>query len=239
MVHAKRLNGGINCLAQQVCVVAASWPQKIAFLNRVEHRCDNLFVATSTCYYPNVDKTYKSMKATYAKIDKILHTGPTPSHVTIVNAGSPNTDYYNNAATINEAFCPIMSWVEIAGDSSTPEFVNDAMVPYVNSDEICGSLGMTLISPKSAPPEHIETALKSIKFGCVAWNVNHLIGYTTSSLGGIWGAYPTEARSSVDQIGNIYNVPNVINMIPIPSRSVHWTILRDYLASSLTSSTRC
>jgi acyl-CoA reductase-like NAD-dependent aldehyde dehydrogenase len=203
-VHQKKLNGGSNCLDLQVLVVAKSWPQKGDFLEEVKR----LAVETDTpvCYYPGVGKTYVSMKERYAKAGKLLLDGKTGNDVTMVDCGVHGAAGFDNHATKHEAFCPILAWVEVDGGLGD-------MVDFVNSDDVCGSLSCALMSPKTADEEEVEAALRGLKYGTVAHNVSNLLGYTTISLGGIWGAYPTELRSGVGIVGNIYGVKGVVKQI--------------------------
>ena len=154
---------------------------------------------TPACYYPGVNKTYEDMKSHYKQKGKALLSGSTCNDVTIVDCGVFGKPDFDNYATVNEAFCPILAWVEVEGGLP-------AMVDFCNSKEICGSLSCTLLSPASADSEQVEAALGNLQYGTVAHNISQLLGYTSLGLGGMWGAYPGEPRSGVGVVGNLYGV---------------------------------
>mmetsp|Transcript_15820 Transcript_15820/g.32510 ORF Transcript_15820/g.32510 Transcript_15820/m.32510 type:complete len:558 (-) Transcript_15820:25-1698(-) len=203
-VSQKKLNGGSNCLDLQVLVVSSAWPQKKAFLEAVKRSiCES---KTPACYYPGVDKTYNAMKAHYEAKGKILLEGETTSDVTIVDCGTYGTPTFDNFSTKNEAFCPILAWVEVEGNLS-------ALTEFCNSDDLCGSLSCALLSPASADADEVEAALKNLKYGTVAHNISNTLGYTTLGLGGLWGAYPGEVRSGIGIVGNLHNVKGAVKQI--------------------------
>ena len=203
-MYQKKLNGGSNCLNLQVLVIGSEWEQKAEFLEEIKRFCKE--TETDVCYYPGVEKTYNQMKAHYGNKGKILLDGPTKDDVTIVDCGTYGTPTFDNYATKNEAFCPILAYVEIEGDLSS-------MVDFCNSDDLCGSLSCTLLSPSSADAAKVEAALRSLQFGTVAHNITNLIGYTTIGLGGMWGAYPGEPRSGIGIVGNLYGVKGASKQI--------------------------
>jgi hypothetical protein len=199
----KKLNGGSNCLDAQVVVVSSSWQQKDEFLELVKHYATSL--PTTKCYYPGVHKTYANMKEHYEKTDSILLAGKTEDEVTIVNCGT-YPDNFDNYSTINEAFCPILSWVQVTGGVQE-------MIAFCNSEEICGSLSCTVLSAATAAESGVEEMLHGLKYGTVANNVANNLGYITMCVGGLWGAYPTENRSGVGIVGNQFRVEGACKQI--------------------------
>ena len=210
-VVQKKLNGGSNCLDLQVLVIGSDWDQKKEFLEEVKIQC--MATDTPVCYYPGVAKTYKDMKSHYEQKGKALLSGTTDNDVTIVDCGVYGSHDFDNYATVNEAFCPILAWVEVEGGLP-------AMVDFCNSEEVCGSLSCALLSPKSADAEQVEAALARLQYGTVAHNISQLLGYTTLGLGGMWGAYPGESRSGVGVVGNLYGV-KVRNSMDIKRLTSH------------------
>ena len=190
----------------QVAVVSSTWPQKEEFKKLLVHYATTL--EKTPCYYPNVGKTYADMREHYsARGGLILDGGDAKaSAVTIVDCGTYKTKNFDGYSCVNEAFCLVLGWVEVEGSLSE-------MAAFVNSDEVCGSLSCTVLSPKSADAERVEAALREFKYGTVAHNNYNLLGYTAMGVGGMWGAYPTDKRSGVGTLGNVFRVEGAVNQI--------------------------
>lgn len=194
-VVTKRLhNGGYNCIAGQIVVLSADWPQKAAFLAELRsalHRAPG-----RPAWYPGSDVRVDSAASAYPETERF---GPDGGRLLIsLPAGG---DSALMAST--EYFSPVLGVIEIPG---TGKKFLDAAVAVVNRDFV-GTLGANVIvEPKVARAmgDGFGEAIAALHYGTIGINVWTGLGFLTAAAP--WGAYPGATIADVKSgIGVVHN----------------------------------
>ena len=88
-------------------------------------------------------------------------------------------------------------------------------VEWANSEDVCGSLSCSVLSPAAAPPAAVEVCASGLRFGTVAVNTWSVFGYTCMALGATWGAHPSDSahRSGRGRLGNAFGIKDVVKTV--------------------------
>lgn len=164
-------NNGYNCIAGQVLIVAADWPQRSAFLAQVRaamarapHRRD---------YYPgSATRVREAVDTHSAVIDldgRLVLTG--------IVAGDP--------ALHTEYFGPVLAVTELPGAGA--DYLRRA-VHFANTD-IAGTLGANIIAlPEQVRTGSFQRAVAELRYGAIG--VNAWTGFAFLTARAPWGAFP-------------------------------------------------
>jgi len=182
-------NGGYNCIATQVVVLSAEWPQKEEFLARL--RAVLAAAPARPAYYPGSDDRVTRACEAYPGAE------PIAGRVLIADAGR------GDDALTTEYFAPVLGVLELPG--SPREFL-DAAVAAAN-DRFAGTLGVNLVAhPRtiSALGPGLDEAIAALRYGTVAVNAWTAVGFLTATA--TWGAYPGHTLAEVGSgIGIVHN----------------------------------
>ncbi|MGU3432249.1 aldehyde dehydrogenase family protein [Actinomycetes bacterium M1A6_2h] len=205
-VATQRLhNGGYNCVASQVVVVSAEWPQKDEFLTALRAALDN--APAREPYYPGSDTRVASATTTFPNAER---RGPNGGRVLVTDL-----DPGSYAPLLQtEYFSPVIGVIELPYNGK--EFARRA-VATANEDFI-GTLGVNIVAHPDTLADlgsELETLIESLKYGTVAVNAWTALGFLTA--GAPWGAFPGHTLDDVQSgIGVVHNA----YLIERPERTV-------------------
>lgn len=169
-------NAGHNCIAGQVVILSADWPQRKAFLT--ELRRAYAAAPARPLWYPN---GAASVAAAAASFPHALRAGGERLLVEL----RPGDDASPMEQT--EYFSPVLGVQTLPGDGQ--EFL-DRAVAYAN-DRLAGSLGANLlIDPETerALGGGYEEAVAALRYGAIAINTWTGFVFLTPTL--TWNAFP-------------------------------------------------
>ena len=190
-------NSGFNCVACQVLVLAKDWPQKTAFVNRLEQT-----MAASEgrrLYYPGAEERLAGFTAHNPLAKTLPRAGAAPVTIAPLDAVS---DRYSESV---EVFAPALSVTEL--DAGDPEAFLRAAITYANQ-RLYGTLGANIvIHPKTIAQigrTRFEEMLIDLRYGTIAINTWTGLGFLTPQAA--WGAFPGHTLADVQSgIGFVHN----------------------------------
>lgn len=197
-------NGGHNCIAGQVVITSADWPQRAQF--QAELRDAFARAPQRPIWYPH--SAEKLARAAQDYPDAHWLADRTRALVMIAD-GQDAT-----ALETTEYFAPVLGVVELPGLGQ--EFL-DAAVAHAN-DELAGTLGANiLIDPvtQRALGDGFERAVADLRYGAIA--INAWTGFTFLTPTVSWGAFP---GNSLHAIGSGTGVVHNGFLIDAVERSV-------------------
>ncbi|WP_433197891.1 aldehyde dehydrogenase family protein [Nocardia sp. CA-107356] len=195
-------NNGYNCVATQVAVISADWPQKERFL--AELRAAIGRAPQRPDYYPGSANRVAAARQTYPQAQvigaRILIEGMTPDR--------------HEPALHTEYFAPVLGVVELPGDPA--EFLSRAV--RVCNEEIEGTLGVNIIAHPGTIEKlggRFDSAVTELRYGTIAINAWTGLGYLTARAS--WGAFPGHSLADIQSgIGVVHNAL----LIAEPERTV-------------------
>ena len=180
-------NGGYNCIAGQVVVVSADWPQKDAFLAEIRAALQR--TPARKAYYPGSDSRMAKAREAYPAAENI-------GGRLLVTATAERTYLLQN-----EFFAPVLGVVELPGADFLATAVRTA------NEDFVGTLGVNLIAhPRTIKHlgARLDAALAELRYGCIAVNAWTGVGFLTAA--GSWGAFPGHTLDDVQSgIGVVHN----------------------------------
>ncbi|MGH8822093.1 MAG: aldehyde dehydrogenase family protein, partial [Rhodoferax sp.] len=190
-------NSGFNCVACQVLVLAKDWPQKAAFVSRLEQ-----IMAASEgrrLYYPGAKERLAGFAAHNPLAKTLPRAGAEPVTITPLDAAS---DRYSESV---EVFAPALSLTEL--DPGDPEAFLRAAITYANQ-RLYGTLGANIvIHPRTIAQigrARFEEMLIDLRYGTIAINTWTGLGFLTPQAA--WGAFPGHTLADVQSgIGFVHN----------------------------------
>ncbi|MEV0892593.1 aldehyde dehydrogenase family protein [Promicromonospora sp. NPDC050262] len=199
LVSMRLHNAGHNCIAGQLVVLSADWPQKDDFL--AELRAALARMPARDPWYPG----------TAAKVARADDTHPDAEHLAgrilmEVTAGDP--------ACSDEYFAPVLAWTQLPGTGA--EFLR-AAVGFAN-DSLYGTLGANVVvrpQDRRAMGAAFDDAIADLRYGTVAINAWTGVGFLLP--GATWGAFPGH---TVADIGSGIDVVHNGNLLSGPERTV-------------------
>jgi acyl-CoA reductase-like NAD-dependent aldehyde dehydrogenase len=170
-------NAGANCIAAQVLVVPAEWPQTPSLVERIGEALRQ--APARPTYYPGVARTERAF-------------------VTGLDASTDEPLFRE------ELFAPVLAQTALPGaDPAT--FLRNA-VAFCN-EHLRGTLGASiLIHPRTitALGPAFDEAVAALRYGCVAINTWPGVGFLLPTA--TWGAYPGNTPADVGSgIGVVHN----------------------------------
>ncbi|TFD22803.1 aldehyde dehydrogenase family protein [Cryobacterium lyxosi] len=203
-------NGGYNCIAGQVLVLSAAWPQKHAFLAALAAAL--AAAPTRPAWYPGSDERMRAARAAYPAAQPIpggrllvavANSAASPSAAS-PSAASPSTASPSTENMLTtEYFAPVLGVVELPGDDQA---YLDAAVRTVNRDFL-GTLGVNIIGLPSTIRRLgpvFEQAVTRLQYGTIAINAWTGVGFLSAAAP--WGAFPGHTLDNVQSgIGVVHN----------------------------------
>jgi len=206
-------NASFNCNAAKLIVTWKKWPQREAFLAKVEETLKTL--PRRPAYYPGSDNRYDAFLEAHpsAKALGDRVEGALP-WTTIFNVDSDNPE---DIVFNREAWCAILAETAMSGD--TPADYLAGAVEFCN-EKVWGTLSCSIIASEETQKQlgsAFEQAVADLRYGSVAVNCWAALSYglvTTT-----WGAYPGHTLDNVvSGIGVVHNT----FMFEKPQKSVIW-----------------
>ena len=193
-------NGGYNCIAGQVLVLSAAWPQKRAFLAAVAAAL--AAAPTRPAWYPGSDERMRAASAAYPAAQPIPGGRLLVAVANFATSPSPASPSTENMLT-TEYFAPVLGVVELPGDDQA---YLDAAVRTVNRDFL-GTLGVNIIGlPRTIRRlgPGFEQAVTRLQYGTIAINAWTGVGFLSAAAP--WGAFPGHTLDDVQSgIGVVHN----------------------------------
>lgn len=186
-------NSGHNCIAGQVVILSADWPQREAFLAALRKALDA--APARPVWYPRSDEKLAAAASDYPEA---AWCGDGTRALVEIGAGDDAT-----ALETTEYFAPVLGVVALRGNGQ--EFL-DRAVAHAN-DELVGTLGVNvLIDPmtQAALGDAFEQAMADLRYGTVSINSWTAFGFLTPTLP--WGGFPGATLQNVESgIGVVHN----------------------------------
>lgn len=187
-------NSGFNCIACQMLILPADWPQKSALMAQLSRVMGS--APPRPAYYPGAAARMADFAAHADNAGEIAR-GDAPALVIVPNG----TGY----VTQNEIFAPALTTHEIAG--LDPEAFLIAAIAYANR-ALFGTLGANiLIHPatiRQIGKQRFERIIADLHYGTIAINGWTGIGFLISTCP--WGAFPGHTLADVGSgIGFAHN----------------------------------
>ncbi|WP_433593849.1 aldehyde dehydrogenase family protein [Nocardia sp. CA-145437] len=184
-------NNGYNCVAAQVAVIPADWPQKDRFLDELRAAIER--APRRSDYYPGSADRVADACAAYPQAQRI-------GARVLIEGLAPERD---EPALHTEYFAPVLGVIELPGGPA--EFLDHAV--QVCNAEIEGTLGVNLIAHPATMRElgdRFDAAVAALRYGTVAVNAWTGLGYLTARA--TWGAFPGHTIADIQSgIGVVHN----------------------------------
>lgn len=185
-------NGGYNCVASQVVLVASGWPQKDRFLAHLRAALSD--APQRPAYYPGSDDRVAGAVASYGDAERV---GGGRVLIGNLDPAQPGP------ALTTEYFAPVLAVMELPGD--TRQFLAAAV--NTANEKLAGTLGVNLLAhPRTiaALGPALGAAIAELRYGTVALNAWTGVGYLTATAP--WGAFPGHTLDDVQSgIGVVHN----------------------------------
>lgn len=185
-------NSGHNCIAGQVVILGAQWPQREAFLDALRTALDA--APARSVWYPRSDEKLAAAASDYPGAQWCADG----TRALIELAPDDAT-----ALETTEYFAPVLGVVALPGNGQ--EFL-DRAVAHAN-DRLVGTLGANvLIDPitQAALGDGFERAIADLRYGTVSINSWTAFGFLTPTLP--WGGFPGATLQDVQSgIGIVHN----------------------------------
>ena len=193
IVTMRLQNSGHNCIAGQVVLLSADWPQRDAFLTTL--RTAYAEAPVRPVWYPRSDEKLDAAASSYPNATRV---GDGSRLLVDIAPGEDAT-----AIETTEYFAPVLGVVELTGNGQ--EFL-DAAVAHAN-DNLVGTLGANvLIDPdtQAALGDGFERAISDLRYGAISINSWTAFAFLTPTL--TWGGYPGATLDNVvSGIGIVHN----------------------------------
>ena len=198
-------NGGYNCIAGQVVMLSADWPQRNAFLDELRAALDR--APARPAYYPGSDRRVAAARVDYPLAES---HGPGGGRLLLTGVGCGQAE----KALRTEFFAPVLAVVDVPGMGAA--FLREAI--RTANDELEGTLGANVIvhprTLRAAGPAFDE-ALADLRYGAIAVNAWTAFAFLTARAP--WGAFPGHTIDDVQSgIGIVHNAL----LLDSPERSV-------------------
>ncbi|WP_194409728.1 aldehyde dehydrogenase family protein [Microbacterium cremeum] len=186
-------NAGHNCIAAQIVIVSADWPQRAAFLRAL--RAAYEAAPRRSAWYPRSDASLGAAASHYP--NAAWCADGTRALIEI----GPDDDA--TALETTEYFSPVLGVVSLPGTGQ--EFL-DTAVAHAN-EALVGTLGVNvLIDPETqaALGDGFELAVADLRYGTVSINSWTAFGFLTPTL--TWGGFPGATPQNIESgIGFVHN----------------------------------
>eukprot|EP00775_Hariotina_reticulata_P008790 gene8790-8968_t len=211
-------NAGHNCIAAEVVITDASWPQRRAFLQAVV-RC----LADLQCrapWYPGSAARLAEFKRQFPQAQSLGITVPSadqpPGHVPaqpwlIVTGLAPE-----EAQLRHENWAGVLQEIALPNCSGTDAFIQKS-VEFANS-KCWGSLAVSMFIHPRTQQQHAqayEAALANLQYGTICVNCPTTVGFSATPL--VWGAFP---GNTAQDIGSGSGIVHNTYLFDWPQKSV-------------------
>ena len=172
-------NGGFNCIAGQVLVLAEDWPQRAAFLDALREVYGGL--ETRPAYYPGADDRMAAVDEAYPDVERI---GPHR----LVEVDLEDGDYAFETEFFGDALAVVS--LQGGGASEDPADWLRRAVDFCNH-RLAGTLGANVLAhPRTLRQlgDRLDDELARLRYGTIAVNAWTGAGFLLPQA--VWGAFP-------------------------------------------------
>jgi len=192
-------NASFNCNAAKVLVTAKGWPQRAAFLQRVDAA---LARATARkAYYPGAEQRYRGFLERYPSAKPL---GPTAEGVVPWTVIPEVPAHKGEYALTQEAFCGVLAQVEL--DATGAEDFLEVAVPFAN-DDCWGTLSCMVLIDERTRRTHagaLDRAIEQLRYGGIG--INAWAGLIYALVSPTWGAFPGHPNTDIQSgAGVVHN----------------------------------
>lgn len=199
-------NASFNCNAAKVLVTAAGWPQRQAFLAKVEEKLRA--TPARKAYYPGAQQRYQQFVDKYPEAKALGERSDTVVPWTLIPGVSPTKGEY---ALTNEAFCGVLADVALPAQDAR-EFLQQA-ARFANEDTWGTLSTCILIDDRTARAEKelLEQVVADLRFGGIGVNVwpGLIYGLVVTSWGAFPGHTPEDIQSGTGVVHNAFLLDHV------------------------------
>jgi acyl-CoA reductase-like NAD-dependent aldehyde dehydrogenase len=196
-------NGGFNCDAAQVVVLARDWLQKPTFLELL--RGELRRIPPRATWAPGAAERRAAIARQYPSAEALSPEVPGTLPWTLIAGLDPARTEPKEPFFRKEAFCGAMAIVEL-DDAADPDAFFAKAVAFAN-DRLWGSLSAAIVVHPSTADEHeaaLERAIAELRYGSIGVNVWPGVGFALA--GATWGAFPGhEPRDIQSGTGVVHN----------------------------------
>lgn len=194
-------NGSFNCNAAKVLVLARGWPQREAFLARLEAALRR--TPPRYAYYPGAEERWRGFMERYPQARAVGERAEGAVPWTVIPDVPPREGEY---ALSHEAFCGVLAVTTLDADDA-PAFL-DRAVDFAN-DSVWGTLSCVILAHPRVRRAHaaeLDRACSRLRYGAIGINVWTGVNYSIAAT--TWGAFPghplTDIRSGRGVVHNAY-----------------------------------
>lgn len=203
-------NGGFNCNACRVIILAESWPQRRAFMDAL--RAVLAAAPPRVAYYPGAADRYAHFVDAYPQSERIGQSGAGVLPWAIIPDVPAEDD---GPAFTQESFCGVVAQTTLPG-ADAAAFLENA-VRFCNT-RLWGTLNASLlVHPRTekALGERLDAAIDALHYGTVVINHWAALAYAFGSTP--WGAAPGHTRDNIQSgVGVVHNA----YMLDAPAKTV-------------------
>lgn len=192
-------NAGHNCIAAQIVVVDADWPQREEFLHTLATVLDR--IENRAPWYPGSQSRLRQAMSDHDQVDSFSN-GQRLLVTISDDAEVETTEYFANVLGIK----PIHAGPAAPDTGAhTAEFLRSA-VDYAN-DRLAGTLGANIIiapSERQLLGSNLDTEIERLRYGSIGIKAWTGLAFLTSTA--TWGAFPGHTLDDVQSgIGVVHN----------------------------------
>lgn len=221
------MNAGHNCLAAEVLLTDATWPQREDFLNALRQQLKK--IPPRVAYYPGSSHRAALFKEKFPDAEEIGgKTEKTKDNGLVAAPSSFEEEEYDarrlpwmlktglkadEASTKEEFWCGVLQEVALPGQDGDPDSFLSQAVDFANT-RLWGTLSCALITHPKTQRKHrkkFEESIANLKYGTITVNVPTSVGYGITALP--WGGFP--GTSTIYDVGS-------------GNAQVHNTLMYDY-----------
>jgi aldehyde dehydrogenase (NAD(P)+) len=196
-------SSGHTCVASQVLVLPAAWPQRGLFVDAVRRAL--IGAPHRRPFYPGTDEKVQAFVQAHGAYR--LSSG---QQVALLEDVDPTCDH---PAFAEEFFGPMYVTTSLPG-TGPQEFLHAAFV----NERLMGNLGANLLIDPATEHRHraaLDQAVADLRYGCIGVNAWAGVVFLTSRAA--WGAY---AGNTADDIRSGYGVVHNSLMLDRPQKNV-------------------
>jgi acyl-CoA reductase-like NAD-dependent aldehyde dehydrogenase len=192
-------NSGFNCIATQLVVISAQWPQADEFVAALARQLAS--APARSAYYPGAGERRAAALAGHSSTAS-LGGDPAAARALIdhLDPADPTEPLF-----VTEVFGPVVGVVRLPVSAEAAPFL-DAAVAFCN-ERLAGTLGAGIVvDPRTrrALGGALDAAIASLEYGTVG--INCWVGPLFGMPGATWGAFPGHEVHEVGSgIGIVHN----------------------------------
>ncbi|MCA1689675.1 MAG: aldehyde dehydrogenase family protein [Actinobacteria bacterium] len=196
-VATQRLhNGGFNCNASQVVVVADGWPQKDDFIAHLREAIRS--APGRPAYYPGSDERQDRARAAHPGAERLDDRS---RRTLILVDGDGDAEAFGT-----EYFAAVLAVTELPGGAEDPAGFLERAAAFANA-RLYGTLTANLIASPATVRKlgpRLDELIALLEYGTIGVNCWSGVGFLTPRAS--WGAYPGHPLTDIESgVGVVHN----------------------------------